>query len=251
MVRAVTSLHEGAKTRVRVGLELSEEIEVKVGVHQGSEFSTLLFAIVVDVITESVRNGLMSEMLYADDLVLTSETMDGLREKFWKWKEAFESKGLKVNLGETKVVVSGAEGEVTVSKVDPCGICGKRVMANSVLCVKCRKWIHGRCTKEKRVTLRLGRHFVRERCKKQADGFMDLVEELCEEVETVRGFCYLGDGVNAGRGCEANVTARARIGWVKFREWGELLNSKRFSLKLKGMVYRSCVSSVMLYGSET
>ena len=37
-------------------------------------------------------------MLYVDDdLVLTSETMEGLREKFWKWKEAFESKGLKVN----------------------------------------------------------------------------------------------------------------------------------------------------------
>ena len=45
----------------------------------------------VDVVTENVRNGLMSEMLYADDLVLMSETMEGLREKFWKWKEAFES----------------------------------------------------------------------------------------------------------------------------------------------------------------
>ena len=39
----------------------------------------------------------MSEMLCADDLVLTSETMEGMREKFWKWKEAFKSKGLKVN----------------------------------------------------------------------------------------------------------------------------------------------------------
>ena len=39
----------------------------------------------------------MSEMLCADDLVLTSKTMEGLREKFWKWKEAFKSKGLKVN----------------------------------------------------------------------------------------------------------------------------------------------------------
>ena len=77
------------------------------------------------MVTESVRNGLMSEMLYADDLVLMSETIEGLREKFWKWKESFESKGLKVNLGKTKVVVSGAEGEVSVIKVDPCGICGK------------------------------------------------------------------------------------------------------------------------------
>ena len=51
--------------------------------------------------------------------------------------------------------------------------------------------------------------------------------------------------------CEAAVTARARIGSVKFRECGELLNSKRFSLKLKGMLYQSCVRSAMLYGSET
>ena len=88
------------------------------------------------------------------------------------------------------------------------------------------------------------------RCKKQADGLMVSVEELCEEVETVRGFCYLGDSVNAGGGCEAAVTARARIGWVKFRECGELLNTKRFSLKVKGMVYWSCVRVTMLYGSE-
>ena len=57
--------------------------------------------------------------------------------------------------------------------------------------------------------------------------------------------------MNVGGGCEAAVAARARTGWVKFRECGELLNSKRFSLKLKRMVYRSCVRSAMLYGSET
>ena len=57
--------------------------------------------------------------------------------------------------------------------------------------------------------------------------------------------------MNVGGGCEAAVTARARIGWVKFRECRELLNSKRFSLKLKGMVYWSCARSAMLYGTET
>ena len=231
--------------------ELSGEFEVKVGVHQGSVLWPLVFSIMVDVVTESVRNDLMSEMLYGDDLVLTSETMEGLREKFWKWKEAFVSKGLKVNLGKTKVVVSGAEGEMYVSKIDPCGICGKRVMANSVLCVKCGKWIHGRCVKVKRATPRLGRDFVCGQCKKQVDGLVEPVEELCEEVETVRGFCYLGHRVNASGGCEAAVTARARIGWVKFRECGELFNSKRFSLKMKGMVFWIYVRLAMLYGSET
>ena len=76
MVRAVMSLYEGAMTRVRVGLELFEEFGVKVGVHQGSVLSPLVFVIVVEVVTENVRNGLMSEMLYADDLVLTSKMMD-------------------------------------------------------------------------------------------------------------------------------------------------------------------------------
>ena len=132
--------------------------------------SPMVFAMVVDVVTDNVRNGLMSEILYADDLVLMSETMVGLREKFWNWKEAFESKGLTVNLGKTKVVVSEAEVKVSVIKVDPCGICGKRVMANSVWCVKCGKWIHGRCAKVKRVTERLERDFVCGRCKQVDDG---------------------------------------------------------------------------------
>ena len=70
---------------------------------------------------------------------------------------------------------------------------------------------------------------------------MEPVEELCEEVETVRGFCYLGDKATASGGCDATVTARARIGWVKFKECKELLNSKRFSLKMKGMLYQICV----------
>ena len=70
-------------------------------------------------------------------------------------------------------------------------------------------------------------------------------------METVKSFCYLGDRVNASGSYEAAATARARIGWMKFKECGELLNSKRFLLKTKGTVYRSYVRSAMLYGSET
>ena len=64
-------------------------------------------------------------------------------------------------------------------------------------------------------------------------------------------FCYLGDRLNASGGCETAVTSRVRIGWMKFRACGELLRGRRFSLRMKGMVYRSCVRSAMLYGSET
>ena len=41
---------------------------------------------------------------------------------------------------------------------------------------------------------------------------VDLIEKLCNEVETVIGLCYLGDRLNASGGCEAAVTARVRIG---------------------------------------
>ena len=99
------SLYVGAKTRVRVDSELSEQFEVKVGMHQGSVLSPFLFALVVDVVTEFAREGALSELLYADDLVMMSETIERLRNKFMKWKEAFESMSLKVNLGKTKVVV--------------------------------------------------------------------------------------------------------------------------------------------------
>ena len=82
IVRAVMSLYDGAKTRVRVGSAYSEEFEVKVGVHQGSVLSPLLFAIGVDVITENARRGVVNELLYADDLVVMSEDMEDLKERF-------------------------------------------------------------------------------------------------------------------------------------------------------------------------
>ena len=53
--RSVTSPFEGAKTRVREDSELSEEFEVKVGMHQGSVLSPFLFSLVVDVVTEFAR----------------------------------------------------------------------------------------------------------------------------------------------------------------------------------------------------
>ena len=67
--------------------------------HQGSVLSPFLFAVVVDVVTKFDRRGTLNELLYADNLVMMSETIEGLRNTFTKWKETFESKCLKVNLG--------------------------------------------------------------------------------------------------------------------------------------------------------
>ena len=82
LVQAVMSLYEGSRTKVRVGSGTSEEFGVSIGVHQGSVLSLLIFAIVVDVVTEHAREGLLNEILYEDDLVLISESMDDLRMRF-------------------------------------------------------------------------------------------------------------------------------------------------------------------------
>ena len=84
--------------------------------------SPLLLAIVVDVTTENARRGVVDELLYADDLVFMSEDMEDLKKRFLNWKDALESKGIKVNTRKTKVMVSGSEGELFKSKIDPCGV---------------------------------------------------------------------------------------------------------------------------------
>ena len=96
------SLYEGRKTRVRVDSVLSvEEFEVEVGMHQGSVLSPF-FAVVVDVVTEFMKEGVISELLYADDLVLMSDTIKGLRSKFMKWKKASESINGMLSLGRPR-----------------------------------------------------------------------------------------------------------------------------------------------------
>ena len=52
---------------------------------------------------------MVNELLYADDFVFMSKTMEDLKERFYNWKNALESKGLKVNTRKTKVMVSGSE----------------------------------------------------------------------------------------------------------------------------------------------
>ena len=89
-----------------VGTHFSEELVANVGVHHGSALSPLLFAIVVDVGSNEIKEGMLQEILHAGDIVFTAESMAELQGKFYSWKSALESKGLKVNLMKTKVMVS-------------------------------------------------------------------------------------------------------------------------------------------------
>jgi len=101
-LNAVMAMYEGAQTVVRTTQEDSKAFNVKVGLHQGSVSSPLLFVIVMEMISRELRAGLPLELLYADDLILMAQSKESLRDKIVKWKSGLEAKGLKMNTGKTK-----------------------------------------------------------------------------------------------------------------------------------------------------
>src|SRR5881296_64272 len=97
MVNVIKSLYEGVTTAVKRNGEESESFEVKVGVHQGSVLSPILFNIVMQAIADNFKKGLPWELLYADDLVLLAESRLELEERLIEWMARLKEKGLRVN----------------------------------------------------------------------------------------------------------------------------------------------------------
>ena len=158
-----------------------------------------------------------------------------------------------MSLMKTKVMVSKI-GQISIrpsSKKDPCGIWGIGTMANAVLCKSCGNWIYGRCSKIKRVTNRLVVSFRCRKCNWCLVNVEEQKEHLVNDMETVIDFSYLGDRINSVGGCEAAVTSRTRLGWMKLRDYRDLFCGKKFPHKIKESAYKNCERSAMLYGSET
>ena len=77
------------------------------------------------------------------------------------------------------------------------------------------------------------------------------VEVGHEKLEVVPEFCYLGDMLSAGGGCELAAITRCKCAWGKFRQLLPLLTNRPLPLLTRGKVYSSCVRSVMLHAAET
>ena len=112
IVSVIRAMYEDATTNVRLNGRESSTFSVRVGVHQGSVLSLLLFIIVI------------------------AELEELFMQKLRKWKKGMEAKGLRVNAGKIKVMqcrVSGVQSED--SGKHPCGVCRKGVGDNSIQCV--------------------------------------------------------------------------------------------------------------------
>jgi len=87
LVSAVMSMYSGAKTVVRIVYGNSKVSEVKVGKHQSSALSPLLFVIVMEAISTEFRVALPWELLYADNSAVTAETEEQLIKRLNEWKK--------------------------------------------------------------------------------------------------------------------------------------------------------------------
>ena len=85
--------------------------------------------------TKNCREGGSWLLLYADDLVLTATTAEGVKQLFREWKADMEMRGLKVNMEKTRnMITGGVRPEPVQLGRYPCAVCGRGVRVNSVLC---------------------------------------------------------------------------------------------------------------------
>ena len=249
LVNGVMSLYKGCKTAVSVSGELPSSFSVKVGFHQRSTLRPLLFIMVMDILTEDVRDGSLMELLYADDLVLCGESLNEVMGKYGRWKNAVEGKGLRVNADKTEGMQLLFGKKSSVSKVDPCGVCGERVGCNSIQCTKCQRWVHRPCSDVPRQVRLVSYNDVLV-CR-TCLGYNYSVEEKLEfkggedDLEKVDKFCYLSDMISCYGGASEAVSARIGSAWKKLRELsGVLLRKQGLSLKQRGKIYQCCARPV-------
>jgi len=101
-VRIVQDMYNDSSTAVRCVNSLSESFAVSVGVHQGSALSPLLFAIVMDCLTKDIHHETPWDMMFADDIVLCTETKEEAERRLEEWRNALERRGMKVSRKKTE-----------------------------------------------------------------------------------------------------------------------------------------------------
>ncbi|KAK3556599.1 hypothetical protein QTP70_010789 [Hemibagrus guttatus] len=108
-------MYERSRTVVRCAVGQTEEFNVEVGLHQGSALSPFLFAIVMDQLSEEVRQESPWTMMFADDIVICSESREQVEENLERWRFALERRGMKVSRSKTEYMcVNEREGSGTV-----------------------------------------------------------------------------------------------------------------------------------------
>ncbi|RWR99635.1 hypothetical protein B4U79_01873, partial [Dinothrombium tinctorium] len=113
-VKWVKLLYHNARSTVRCPLGSSPPFAINVGVHQGSALSPLLFILCMDTVTADLQKPHPWTLLYADDVLLASETRYELQQQAQKWKERLDTNGMRLNLKKTEYMECGPQTTGTI-----------------------------------------------------------------------------------------------------------------------------------------
>ncbi|KAL6545049.1 hypothetical protein OROHE_009956 [Orobanche hederae] len=117
-VRAIKDMYSQARTCVRTPVGDTLYFPVEIGLHQGSALSPLLFALIIDVISRGIQDGVPWCMLFADDIVLVAESRREVNEKLELWRSNLESQGLRVSRSKTEYLWCNFSGETNEEGVE-------------------------------------------------------------------------------------------------------------------------------------
>lgn len=109
-IAVIQESYKGSCTCIRTPAGEAGNFIVEVGPHQGSALSPLLFTIAMDVLGMHISFGTPWMLLFADDLALTTKSMEVVQTELEKWRDTLEGNDLKISRKKTEKYESGKEG---------------------------------------------------------------------------------------------------------------------------------------------
>ena len=126
LLNGIKSMYVDSEACVRINRVESEWFKIESGVRQGCVMSPWLFNLYMDGVMKELMAGAMGEgvrmvengrewrlpcLLYADDLVLCGESEESLKKLIEGFGRVCKSRGLKVNVDKSKVMVVSGENK--------------------------------------------------------------------------------------------------------------------------------------------
>ena len=127
IISLIDSMYSELKAAVKLSNGITPFFNSAVGLRQGCNLSSLLFNIFVNDIFDifddlkccpvKLNNKPITSLMYADDLLILSETEDGLKESLQRLGKYAKQWKMKINAKKTKIMVFNKQGRKSDMKV--------------------------------------------------------------------------------------------------------------------------------------
>lgn len=102
-VKMTQDMYRWSRTKVVCAAGVTNEFEVKVGLHQGGVMSPRLFNLTLNYLLENkVEEKQVIDLDFADDTVLVSDDVTAIQSALNKWREALEDNGFRISRTKTE-----------------------------------------------------------------------------------------------------------------------------------------------------